>query len=272
MTKLRVLCAKSDSPSAVRALYDFGAIEVREQKAFPQSGKPLPEFSEISNALIELRPVEKLLETLPAYKGKEKTLEPTKKGKAAQELVAFPKVAGSMNLDELLEEYRKLPLVKFKELEKQSNALKERAFALSQKRGELLPFKNLNVKTALIYGASRDSRVRFAFFELKPRVLKEAFEKALKKELSKPVYCSDKGREFALVAFPERAGEKMRVAATPFIANELTIPVVRNEFFGQALEETETEIAENTQERTAVLRELNAYKKLFFTKIFCIYN
>ncbi|MEO0248989.1 MAG: hypothetical protein ABIN58_05475 [candidate division WOR-3 bacterium] len=70
MSKVRVLCAKSDSPRAVRALYDFGPIEVREQKAFPQSGKPLPEFSEISNALIELRPVEKLLETLRKKVGK----------------------------------------------------------------------------------------------------------------------------------------------------------------------------------------------------------
>ncbi len=267
MRKVRVLCAKNDSPAVVRALYDFGAIEVREQKLFPQSGKPLSEFSEISNALIELRPIEKFLETLPAFKEKKEKKAIENRGKAVQEFVAFPKLAGSMTLGELLEEYRRLPLAKFKELEKQLNALKERAFTLSQKRVELLPFKNLNVKTSLIYNASRDSRVRFAFFELKPKVLKEAFEKALRKEFSEPVYCSEKGRKYALVAFPERFAERMRTAATPFVANELAIPVVESEFFRDEIAKIEGELAENAEQRALVLRELNAFKKLFFTKI-----
>jgi len=262
MCKVRVLCVKSDSPRVVQALYDFGVIEVREQRVFPQSGKPLPEFSEVSNALVELRPVEKFLETLPAFKEKIKSTRETVQG-----FVDFPKLAGSMNLQELLEEYRRLPLTKFKELEKQLNALKERFFALSQKRAELLPFKNLNVKTTLIYEASRDSRVRFAFFELKPRVSREAFEKALKKELSKPVYCSEKGREFALIAFPESASEKMRIAVTPFVVNELAIPTVQREFFAEELAHVEREIAEVVEQRKLVLRELNAFKKLFFTRI-----
>ncbi len=260
---MRVLCAKNDSPAVVRALYDFGVIEVREQKLFPQSGKPLSEFSEISNALIELRPIEKFLETLPVFKEKK---EIENRGKAMQEFVAFPKLAGSMTLGELLEEYGRLPLAKFKELEKQLNALKERALTLSQKRAELLPFKNLNVKTSLIYNASRDSRVRFAFFELKPRVLREAFEKALRKELSKPVYCSER-REYALVAFPDGFVERVRAAVTPFVANELSIPVVESEFFGDEIAKIEGELVENAEQRALVLRELNAFKKLFFAKI-----
>ncbi len=268
MSKVRVVCGRNSTASVVRALYDFGSIEVREQKVFPQSNKPLPEFRDISGALIELRSAEKTLESVSEPKERRKKEKPASATTPAEDL---------RNADSarLLSEFRGLPLRELSELKKRKDELGKEAEALAQKRAELAPFKNLRVKTTLISAARLNSRLRFAYFQLRGATKNaKAAEKtesececSLLKLPAKLVFSSSEGRNYALAAFPSSAAQAVREAMTALAAKEIAIPDVQTEHYGEALAQVEAKAKQNAEALRGIAVELAEFKKKFLPRI-----
>ncbi|MFH1107187.1 MAG: V-type ATPase 116kDa subunit family protein [Candidatus Micrarchaeota archaeon] len=212
MQKVRIILPKEKAERGIEALYDFGAIEVRECKA-GDLDRPLQSFERISEMLIKLRAVQKTL----ALSG------------AAE--------AQPASLAECSRQYASLRLVELDGIQLQRADLKSRRERLASRRQELLPFRMLVVPPKELASGS----LRFAYFKLKPGAFKE-FKLGLKDVGHELLAVKDGRDEYALLAFDSRREAEANVLVLKHASAVYPLPQ-SSKPFGAELRDTDAEIA-----------------------------
>ena len=232
MQKIRIITLREKREKIINALYDFGAIEIKECKT-ASFDRPLPSFEKLSEMLIRLRAIERMLD----LKGNGKAIE--KGGK----------------LSELEKEYSALNLETAEEHQRKHQELKSRMEKLLARKEELLPFRKLDLHAEKL----RSETLNFAYFALK----KDAYEK-LKKETEKfssqLLFIKDNGNQYVLLAYSKKEEEKAQMAILKNAALVYQIPEAEGSFETSALE-NESEIRKVEAEISAHEKEEAVYKR-----------
>jgi V/A-type H+-transporting ATPase subunit I len=163
MTKIRLLCAKSDLDAVTDALYEFGAIHVTRSKAF-DTGTPLARLETVSPMLVKLRGVEDALQNSLAV-GRNKALQARLRAQAqAQARSGGFKFEGK-KIEDLRDEFFALKLEEYDALTKERQTIEGELVAARSRESELAPFKELALNQKKLETATQTNLLSAVFFE-----------------------------------------------------------------------------------------------------------
>ncbi|MEK6953371.1 MAG: V-type ATP synthase subunit I [Candidatus Micrarchaeota archaeon] len=200
MRKIRVIVPRDNLKEAVKALYDFGAIQVQECKT-AQLDTPLADFQDVSEMLIRLRAEERQFNLLGSVKARDAPMEDMR-----QRLLA-------LDFEALDEKRREL------------SQLESQISQLGEAKERLLPFRNLNVDISKL----KSARLNMLYFELKHAAERNLTD-GLKKIPSELLFVEDGRRKFALLAYDSRHQERAMPVAQKAAAAFFEIPAAERGF------------------------------------------
>lgn len=261
MARTRIVCSNAFVEKIVEALYEFGAIQVTRSQVFKPS-QPLPSFKEISEALINLRALEKRLEQILVP-------VPSKtRGRGESEGSVFDEAS----LQELFHAYHSIDFHAFDALEEKLRKAKEEEAAARARLNELAPFRNLEVSPA-VFGEAKS--LGFVYVALKPfKRTRENLEEDLRKLKvhASVLFVFDEGKEFALIAFEKNAGEKIGGVLQKHSSATHAIPVVGEKSFRQAFDKAREKAGACAAEKERVLNALAEFKEKFGARASALRN
>ena len=218
MTKIRLLCAKSDLNALTDALYEFGAIEVTRTKASKafETGTPLARLETVSPMLIKLRSIEDSLLNAPLVVG-DKALQAKLKSKAD----ATSKFEAT-KIEELRDEFFALKLEEYDALYKEKQAIEGELVAARSRAFELKPFKELKLNHKKFETATKESRLTAVFFEAPEESANQTRAK-ISQYGEALVFDSSDGKAKMLAVVPRESADALRAAVGRAI-REITPP------------------------------------------------
>ncbi|MFH0836158.1 MAG: V-type ATP synthase subunit I [Candidatus Micrarchaeota archaeon] len=200
MSRVRVLCHQNAIEKSISALYEFGAIQIKQSKDFgPQ--KPLPVFQEISTHLVQLRGMERALNLSDSREARE------------------------TELGGLFQQINGLHSIELEELRSRKQELASQLQEAKDKIIELEPFTALTISTRLFSG---NPRLSFAFIEFKD---KAKLNKAFHGIASDFLFASKGKNNFALIAFDTRKEKQANEAIQKTAERVFSIPECNSSSF-----------------------------------------
>jgi V/A-type H+-transporting ATPase subunit I len=268
MTKIRLLCAKSDLEAVTDSLYEFGAIHVTRSKAF-DTGTPLARLETVSPMLVKLRGVEDALQNSPAI-GKNKALQ-AKLRAQAQAQARSQAESGGLEFDGkkiggLRDEFFALKIEEYDALVKEKQAIEGELVAARSRENELAPFKKLALNSRKLETATQTNLLAALFFEASEANANEILKK-IKQFGEALAFDSASGKPKVLAVVPRKSVDELR-AAIGRVGREITPPKIPDDStFDREHAAASARLAEAEARLQANSRALAAFAEKRLTRI-----
>ena len=237
MQRFRIYAPLATSTALVDALYSFGAIHITTAKSAVSKEKStsLTSFAQVSNALVTIRAVERILGLNGA------SLNST-----------------SVDLQILLNKFNSLNTQRILDLNKELIQLKTKSSEVKNKIDALIPFKSLKINPS---GISSTKLVAYAYAELNTTIqtLEHDFTKA---NISHELHSIKNAKtEFALVAFDKRSEQTARLIVQKHAKKVLNIPVIESTSFAIEIHKLESALHEINYKIEEIQNTLTSFKE-----------